>query len=268
MSGPYGSVEAFCLFVGYPRSGHSLVGSLLDAHPEVSVAHEANALKLVAVDGLGRQELFDELLRNAQEQAERKGGRRASGYSYSVPGQWQGQVRTLRVIGDKSGQKAASRISRDSGALPQFARVVRVPLRLVHVVRNPYDMVARMALIRSDKGDGPDEAMSRSISTLRRLARATDELIAGGAYPVLTVRHESFVREPEAGLQAICEFLSVETDPGYLEACAAIVNRTPHETRHLVSWSERDLEAVAELAARHAFLGDDASSGGRARAVI
>jgi hypothetical protein len=35
------------LFVGYSRSGHSLVGALLDAHPEIPVAYEANALKLV-----------------------------------------------------------------------------------------------------------------------------------------------------------------------------------------------------------------------------
>jgi hypothetical protein len=33
-------VERFALFVGYPRSGHSLIGSLLNAHPDMVIAHE------------------------------------------------------------------------------------------------------------------------------------------------------------------------------------------------------------------------------------
>ena len=40
------SVEKYCMFVGYPRSGHSLVGSLLDAHPNMIIANELNALDL------------------------------------------------------------------------------------------------------------------------------------------------------------------------------------------------------------------------------
>jgi hypothetical protein len=38
-------IQTYCMFVGYPRTGHSLIGSLLDAHPRVVIAHELNALK-------------------------------------------------------------------------------------------------------------------------------------------------------------------------------------------------------------------------------
>ena len=34
------SVQSFCLFACYSRSGHSLVGTILDAHPNAAVAHE------------------------------------------------------------------------------------------------------------------------------------------------------------------------------------------------------------------------------------
>ena len=37
----YDELRAFCLFMGYTRSGHSLVGACLDAHPEAAIAHEA-----------------------------------------------------------------------------------------------------------------------------------------------------------------------------------------------------------------------------------
>ena len=33
-------VEKFVLFVGYARSGHSIIGSFLDAHPSIVIAHE------------------------------------------------------------------------------------------------------------------------------------------------------------------------------------------------------------------------------------
>src|SRR4029079_16080765 len=38
------SVERFCMFIGHARSGHSIVGAALDAHPNIVTAHEANAL--------------------------------------------------------------------------------------------------------------------------------------------------------------------------------------------------------------------------------
>jgi len=69
----YPDLRAFCLFASYGRSGHSLVGSLLDAHPDVVIAHEANALRLVA-EGTKRDELFETLLENSRRSFSR--GRR------------------------------------------------------------------------------------------------------------------------------------------------------------------------------------------------
>ena len=47
-------LQAYCMFIGYPRSGHSLVGSLLDAHPNIIIAHELNALQFVVAGCTGR----------------------------------------------------------------------------------------------------------------------------------------------------------------------------------------------------------------------
>jgi hypothetical protein len=251
---PYATVERFCLFVGYPRSGHSLVGSLLDAHPDVVIAHEANALKLATADGLTRPDLFAALVESARQQAERPGGRRASGYSYVVPGQWQGRFRSLRVIGDKSGQKVASRIGRDPDALSLLERVVDVPLRLVHVTRNPFDTIARIALERETKRGEEAGAVGRAIDFYGRLTATTARLLAGGRFTILTVRHESFVQNTRGELRSVCAFLGVEAGGAYLDACAQIVLPAPLEARHLVTWSRSEHDAVDDLIARHAFL--------------
>jgi hypothetical protein len=241
-------VEAVCLFVGYPRSGHSLVGSLLDAHPDVVIAHEAKALQRVTRKRLSREELFALLLENSRGQAERAGGRRASGYSYVVPGQWQGRTRMLRVIGDKTGAKTTRTIGKTADALEDFERVVGVPVRLIHVVRNPYDVVARMALTREDGSIG--SARER----FARLASINGGLIAGGSHPVLTIRHENVVRRPKEELAGACEFLGVEADDDYLDACASIVFESPNRTRSLVEWPPGEIEAVRDVIDRHSFL--------------
>ncbi len=40
-------LERFCFFIGYARSGHTLVATLLNAHRQVMIAHELDAIRFV-----------------------------------------------------------------------------------------------------------------------------------------------------------------------------------------------------------------------------
>src|SRR5262245_54048072 len=71
------SVRTFLLFIGHPRSGHSLVGSLLDAHPSMVVSHELDVLKYVAA-GYRRDQLMTLVLEHANANA--AAGRKSWGY--------------------------------------------------------------------------------------------------------------------------------------------------------------------------------------------
>jgi Sulfotransferase family/Glycosyltransferase sugar-binding region containing DXD motif len=244
-----GEPRAFCLFIGYPRSGHSLIGSLLDAHPDVVIAHEVNVLKLVADEGVSRRELFETLREHADAEAMRPLGRRSSGYSYAVPGQWQGSVRRLRVIGSKHGDRTSSRLGRNPEELGLLKRRVRVPLRLLHVTRNPYDMIARMASMT--RGGTPERTVADAVEHVERLARVNEQVIARER--VLTVRHEEFVADPGAGLRRICDFLRVEPEPEWLQACARLVFPSPQQARDVVEWTAEDREAVERLISAHDF---------------
>lgn len=245
-----GQVRSFCLFIGYPRSGHSLVGSLLDAHPDIAIAHEVNVLGLVAGNDLDRRTLFHTLLRRSEADATRTAGRRATGYSYAVPKGWQGQLRQLRVIGAKSGEKTSLRLGRDPGELNGLRRIVGAPVRLLHITRNPFDCIARQAAIMKD--GVPERTVAGATDFLRRLARFNDRLIESGA-DVLTVRHESLVRDPQGELRRICSFLRVEPDDEWLAACASIVFATPKRSRDAVEWTDDERAAVDEIIARRPF---------------
>jgi hypothetical protein len=233
-------IERFCWFLGYPRSGHSLVGSLLNAHPDVVIAHEADTLRWLA-DGMGRHELFGLLLmRDSWFGAT---GRTWTGYDYTVPGQWQGRWRTLRVLGDKKGAESAAALRCDPWLLERLRACVRVPLRTVHVTRHPLDNVARMAL-RSARGAPPDlAAAARHYLELVGVVERTRSRMAPEEW--IDVRHEDVVADPVGELGRLCRFLGVEPSPGYLEACASIVFDAPRRSRDEVTWTPEALELLA-----------------------
>ena len=103
----YDGVETFVLFIGYPRSSHSLVGAILDAHPEIIIPHEYNLIgkwgkyqsKELKQQNMQKYQLFQDLYELSKRQAET--GIRASpnrtrlkgefAYTYHVPGLWQGE---------------------------------------------------------------------------------------------------------------------------------------------------------------------------------
>ena len=159
-------VQTYCMFVGYPRSGHSLVGSLLDAHPDMVIAHE--------LDDSGSSRTASDaasctLILNNSRRSRRRAASRPD--LYRIPNQWQGRFRSLRVIGDKRGMTSMSRIQRRPQLLDSLQRVVRDPVRFVHVVRNPFDNISTMAKRRSFTLEGAADmyfGLSETVATVQR----------------------------------------------------------------------------------------------------
>ncbi len=223
----FDDLATFCLFLGHSRSGSSLVGSLLSAHPSMVIAHELDVLRYVQL-GFGRRQLFQLILeRDAWfSQTDRA---TKSGYHYEVPGLSQGQVGGLRVIGDKKAGNTANRLARHPELLPRLRTVVRLPLRLVYVVRNPFDTVTTMS---RKSGHGLQHAIDRFVAQCevveRVRAAAPDDLVA--------VRFEALVVEPQTSLMTLCGFLGVDAPKDYLDGCAAIVRPQAPRRRDEVRW--------------------------------
>lgn len=102
----YDGVETFVMFIGYPRSSHSLLGAILDAHPEIIIPHEYHIIdkwdiyqeETLKSTGMQKYLLFYNLHSLSTWQA--TFGNRAREpafledgiYSYNVPGAWQGTL--------------------------------------------------------------------------------------------------------------------------------------------------------------------------------
>ncbi len=245
-AGPtFDDVRTVCLFLGYPRSGHSLVGSLIDAHPNAIIAHELNALDYVA-RGFSRTQLYLLLLDNSRRFARR--GRRWSGYDYAVPGQWQGRYARLEVIGDKKGGGTTKSLRRSPELLDRLRSVVVVPVRFIHVIRNPYDNISTMAR-RSRRS--LEKTIEAYFGLCRTVADVKTRLDPGS---VFDLRYEALITDPAARLRDLCGFLGLEVTAAYLDACAAIVFGAPRQTRFDLPWPAAALRTVADRIAQFPML--------------
>jgi hypothetical protein len=240
--------RTFVTFLGHARSGHSIVGALLDAHPQVVLSDELDALRYVA-GGFGRDRVLALCLKVARDQhrrARRKRGRAGSVYSYAVPGQWQGRHHDLRVIGDSDAGRSVHRLDGDPAFLERLrGTMAPLELRFIHVVRNPYDNIGTM-MLRS--GRTFESAIERYFGNWAAIERLRHRLPVGAIH---TIRHEDLVTSPQAQLAALCAFLDVPAPEPYLEAAAGILFRGPSHTRREVTWTAEQRRAIDAGIADH-----------------
>ena len=244
-------VKKFVFFVGYPRSGHSIVGALMDAHPHVVIPHEYFLFcqfKTLdkASDETWRDNLFNILYKKSELDAAGSRVKYRKGYTLSVKGMWQGRFDGyIEVIGDKSGGRTTMEYIKDkSGFLRNYQKLkklVSIPVRMIHVMRNPFDMVATSTIYHQNKVERSEllpKARGSSNVTVKKLNspeiletqtayylkkfNAVVEMIENvfGKDNVLEIHNCDLVADPRGTLQKIFDFLEVDTTEHYLEVCA------------------------------------------------
>ena len=234
------AVDGVCLFLGHVKSGGTLLGALLDAHPDALVSDEIDVVRYMKA-GFGREQIFHLIERGSRREAlkGRVTARRLDPYSLAVPGQSQGRSDQVRVLGDTR----AGPTTRQLGAEPQLLDVLDSHFeptrpRFIHVVRNPYDPISAMV-----KRSG--RSFENAIDDHRRQCERLIQL-RGRIDPrrIITVRYERMASDPAAELARVCDFLGLPADEEYLGACAGIVDGERPGEHTMVEWNE---ESIAEV---------------------
>lgn len=237
-------LKAFCVFVGYPRSGHTIVGSLLTAHPDAIVSHE---LDLMRLRRWPRSVIFGRILDADRDFARR--GRTSVDYDQSVASGFQGTFRRLLVIGDKKGGQTSLRLRDDHLLLAHFRKRVGVPLRIIHVHRHPLDNIATIS--RRDTDGDLDAAITYYQGFLEGVDIARATALDGELYEFA---YEDLVHDPSATLSRLLEHLGLEAPADYVEACVARIAPSLSMTRNSVEWSEGAIARVRALAQGRPYL--------------
>jgi|TARA_R100000501_G_scaffold12618_1_gene23274 hypothetical protein len=268
-------VRSFVQFAGFPRSGHSLIGSIIDAHPSAVISHELDAMGLIR-KGVPLSLLHDMVADNSRAFSE--AGRYWNGLRYQVPGYAHGIKDRPLVVGDKKGDWAVRWCAEDPGLLDRAQRLLGSGSRWILVARNPFDNIATMSLRKGREYDRL--RIANSADTFRRALReaqergrvsasALDEMIDD--YETLCetteqmktrlpdgdwheIVYERFTKHPFGAIEDLLTFLGLNADPTFVTSAASIVRESRHRSRDDVVWSAQQKMRVAAMTRRFSFL--------------
>jgi hypothetical protein len=244
-------VHTYCMFIGHARSGGSLAGALLDAHPNIILADEVDALQYVSA-GFSREQVYHILLKRSRIQAKKgrsKAGRDEKTYSYQVPGQSQGHFTRLLIIGDRKAGKSTQRLGEDPALLQRLQQTMKgTRIAMIAALRNPFDTISTMN-IRSGRplAEGIDLYFS-NCETIRKLQ---DSL---GSQNLYILKHEDLLNSPDHCLADLTRFLGIEASQEYINDCVSVLYKSPKKTRQKIQWSGEMIEAVQRKIDQYPFL--------------
>ena len=243
-------LQYYCMFVGYPRSGHSLVGSILDAHPNCIISHELDALGILN-EMRSRKQLFEQIELNSAKYA--REGRKWTGYTYDIEGQWQGRLKEIKIIGDKKGGSSTDHFDADSQVIDRLEEFVKLPILIIHVIRNPFDVISTRFL----KGENPpqlkgEELLNEIILSHIRMTEAIGRL--RNTREMFDLRSEDLKSDPRLTLNHLLKFLNLDVLDDFLDASVSIIDTKESRTRKKVNWLDYQVSKIEDLICQHDFL--------------
>jgi hypothetical protein len=130
----------------------------------------------------------------------------------------------------------------------QIRQTFGLPLRVIHITRNPYDNIAAISRRSRISIQEAIKSYFRKCDTVRDIRPQLNDK------EWFEMSSEEFVSDAKKNLADLCGFLGVEAGEAYLHACSTLVKAEPSETRHKVSWTGEELEDVAKRMREYAFL--------------
>jgi hypothetical protein len=222
-------MKYFLSFMGYPRSGHTLVAAILNANPNCIVSNQLHLY--------GSKEIDFQYIANYSKNT---GTWKPTTQVPHVPKQ------EIKVIGDKTGHRTVLTLSKNPQRLGEVKANIGMPIKWIHVVRNPFDTLATWTKIEYErKKSVPNQELNMVIEkykllnkTIERLKRSED---------VLTVRHEYVITRMHNTLEEICDFLEISFDPQWRDNVRNTVWNKPRITRRDIPWTSKQKGIVHDI---------------------
>lgn len=242
----FSEVNTFFLFIGYPRSGHTLVRTLIDAHPDAICADELDVLQFIRV-GYRRRQILALILANSRLQAKTKV--KWSGYSYPLPDQFLGRFRQLQAAGSKKAELTSLSLHSSPELLRQLPKTMGTELKFIHVTRNPFDNISTMSMRNNRELEASVEEYLHLCDCVKKIKEQVD------TSRVLDVALESLISDTKHTLTTLCQFLDLKRiPPDYLETAAELTYDSPHKSRYEVEWNKSLKRIVQRRMGEYGFL--------------
>ena len=228
------SLRYFLVFVGNPRSGTTLVRSLLDAHPNIAISNEVNVIKHLKA-GEGWPSVAGRILANIQAFQHKP---QWNGYSYAIRNTYHPAREKIMVLGDKKAAVTTHALLQDFSLVDRLNEWSPVPVRFLHCVRHPFDVIAT----KTQRNRYDLEQNIEVYFQLEKLSASLSEKL--GPQNVHRVHLEGVIADPVGSLQAMVQFLGLTAEEDYLRACQAVIFDQPHQSRQAIDWPAEALNEV------------------------
>ncbi len=227
----YKNIKKFVSFIGGVRTGHTLVGSLLDAHPNIDISIRQNPM-LKLENNISRNSLFDIIIKYCK-----KSKRKIGGYSYLINNSKRGNI---YVIGDSAATYKNMKKISNNKIFNKFCNYIRVPIYWIWVIRDPFETVQSACKISGKPIDNVIERYEEAYLLSHKFCKKHKG-------KVIIVYLEELIKDPKKEVSKILDFIVVPYDKKYLDNCARFVFSNPHKVFNSKIWNKKQLNKVNNI---------------------
>lgn len=234
----------FCLVIGSPRSGSTLLGAVIDAHSKAIMANETGASGRFW-RGLTRDEILIEIAQSASGHS--RTGWASQVHRYPESGTPRSKTDII-VVGDKIWNTATLMLHGKPSLIPSLQARMQARLCLVHSVRNPFDTITTA---HRKSGASLQDRIRWCFMHYEAVAALHERLPAS---MIIDLHHEDLLAEPEGQLDRLCAFLGLPAQDEQMLAVREFLFDSPRRPSADQDWPAADVDEVLQRIERLGFL--------------
>lgn len=233
------NITHYVMFLGFARSGHSFIGSVIDAAPNALIANEHNAFdRFLNSEYNTSFGLFQDLAINSIRCGLYG---RVQVYNYTIPNSWQGHANVLTIIGDKKGGTTTQLLRKHPRAFDNFLTWIGTQVYIVVVFRNPFDMIATQTY-RSHSDKIISDANILKVLNLYSFILDYIEQHPNIKFHVMTM--ENFAEKTDLEFNRLCKFTGMECNGDLFRQVNKTVHHKVHKRRYEMKWLSEQKQKV------------------------
>jgi|TARA_B100000315_G_scaffold172763_1_gene161207 hypothetical protein len=244
------SYNYFLFIAGSGRTGSTLLGQLINYHPQCLMATEYWLDKKVVIENGKLGKHMNNLAYDAIEQFEcglenhKKFGKTIERFQP----RWRGmsqlakekeiEKRTIKVLGDKIGGRLNSTYEKEPEKCEAFFNTLN-NVSFIHLLRNPVDSAASYLKSHGHKYGNFSESCAAVVNNHVQAHNMLENITK----PCLIMYYEDLLYSPKRELKGICKWLGLDCSDGWLEKISTVVNSSGNEEKY----SEEHLRTARRL---------------------
>ena len=232
------------------RTGHTLIASILNAHPNVVCSNQRHILENI-------EELDMDSLTSYIETRLDRSCWNPNSYIEPMP------KAEIKVLGDKTGHRSTEVLINNPQKLDILKSIVKVPIKWIHVVRNPFDSLATWAKLNVESRNNKSGIEEEFNIAYQKYVALNDKIKQlKTTEDILSINHEKVIRSIDKTMDGLCKFLELEKDPIWRSSVIEVLWKDPRITRNSIKWNPNMRAKAVSLTKQYSWFNGYAMGGG------